>query len=90
MVTSATIKAISAVLDLDAGATPSIKQAVTRLLHEDVPRQLEERVAAKVLDISHTTLYKWRTGEWEKAPHGFIFQTWTTPHERGPLLREGA
>ena len=79
MVTSATIRAVGAVLDLDAGATPAIKQAVTRLLHEDVPKQLEERSAAKLLDISHTTLYKWRTGEWENAPHGFIFHTWTSP-----------
>lgn len=79
MVTNATIKAISAVLDLDAGATPSIKQAVTRLLHDDVPRHLEESSAAKFIDVSQTTLYKWRNGQWENQPHAFCFATWTTP-----------
>ena len=79
MVTTATIKAVSAVLDLDAGATPFIKQAVTRLLHEDIPRQLEEPAAAKFIDISQTTLYKWRNGTWQNQPHAFIFSTWTTP-----------
>ena len=78
-VTNATIRAIAAVLDLDAGATPATKQAVTRLLHEETPRQLEEAVAARLLDMSRTTLSKWRSGEWENAPHDFIFHIWTTP-----------
>lgn len=78
-VTNATIRAVSAVLDLDAGASPATKQAVTRLLHEETPKQLEEGAAARLLDMSRTTLYKWRNGEWENAPHAFVFRTWTTP-----------
>lgn len=78
-VTNATIRAIAAVLDLDAGATPATKQAVTRLLHGETPKQLEEGEAASLLDMSRTTLSKWRNGEWEKAPHGFIFRTWFSP-----------
>ena len=79
MVTNATIKAISAVLDLDAGASPATKQAVTRLLHAETPKQIEEGEAAHLLDVSRSTLYKWRNGEWDRAPHGFIFRTWMTP-----------
>lgn len=74
-VTNATIKAVGAVLDLDAGATPSLKQAVTRCLTEVQPKYCMEAEAASLIYISKGTLYKWRNGQWEGAPHDFIFHT---------------
>ncbi len=73
-----TMKAVRAVLDLDAAATPAIKAAVARVLEEPPSEGVEEGEAARLIDTSRATLYKWRNGTWECAPHEFIFKTWTT------------
>ena len=77
-VTTATIRAVSAVLDLDAGATPAIKQAVSRVLNADQSFSCGETEAARILDISQSSLNNWRNEKWANAPHAFIFHTWRT------------
>ncbi len=73
-----TLKAVRAVLDLDASATPAVKAAVARVLEEELSSSIEEGEAAKIIDISRASLYKWRNGTWDNAPHDFIFHTWAT------------
>ena len=88
MVTTATIRAVGAVLDLDAGATAAIKQAVTRVLTEELPKSCKEEEAARLLEMAQTGLYKWRHGTWPKAPHEFIFHTWFTATDEVRYDRE--
>ena len=73
-----TVRAVRAVLDLDASATPAVKAAVARVLEEELSSSIEEGEAAKIIDISRASLYKWRNGTWDNAPHDFIFHTWAT------------
>lgn len=80
MIAPQTIKAIGAVLELDCGATPAIKAAVTRALSSEAQeKSATEEEAARILDISRSTLYAWRNNNWKNAPHPFIFRTWSTP-----------
>lgn len=75
-----TIKAVDAILQCDLGVSPTIRDSITRQLAKDNDLDIScgEIEAARILDISQTTLYNWRKGKWAKAPHPFWFRIWFT------------
>ena len=75
-----TIKAVEAILTCDMGVSPIIRDNITRQLAKetDAETSCTESEAAKILDISSTTLYNWRKGNWTHAPHPFWFRIWFT------------
>ncbi|MBQ7650914.1 MAG: helix-turn-helix domain-containing protein [Victivallales bacterium] len=75
-----TIKAVEAILTCDLGVSPTIRENITKQLAKETDLDIScgEIEAARILDISQTTLYNWRKGKWLKAPHPFWFRIWFT------------
>lgn len=75
-----TIQAVNAILTCDMGVTAQTRENITRQLAKepDAETCCGEIEAARILDISQTTLYNWRKGKWERAPHPFWFRVWFT------------
>lgn len=75
-----TIKAVEAILTCDMGVTALTRENITRQLAKEPEAETTctEIEAARILDVSQTTLYNWRKGKWEKAPHPFWFRVWYT------------
>ncbi len=74
-----TIKAVDAILQADLGVSAVLRGNILRDLGRDEETQCGETEAARLLDISTSTLYHWRKGDWNNAPHGFWFHTWENP-----------
>lgn len=74
-----TLKAVDAILEADLGVTAVIRRNVQKMLGEEAPTSCGETEAARILDVSTATLYHWRKGEWQKAPHAFLFRVWFNP-----------
>ena len=75
-----TIKAVEAILTCDMGVTALTRENITRQLAKEPEAETTctESEAAKIIDLSQTTLYNWRKGKWENAPHPFWFRIWYT------------
>lgn len=75
-----TIKAVEAILTCDMGVTAVVRDNVLKALAKDVDADYScsEIEAAKILDISQSTLYNWRNGKWKCQPHPFCFRVWFT------------
>ena len=75
-----TIRAVEAILTCDMGVTALTRENITRQLAKEPEAETSctECEAAKILDISQTSLYSWRKGKWERAPHPFWFRIWYT------------
>ena len=73
-----TIKAVEAILACDMGVSAIVRENVTKALAKDVDADYScgETEAAKILDISQSTLYNWRKGKWQRQPHPFWFRVW--------------
>jgi len=73
-----TLKAVEAVLCLDPCVSPTIREAVRKILSEEESPTCAETEAGRLLEISSTTLYNWRNGKWANAPHPYIFRHYQT------------
>jgi hypothetical protein len=73
-----TLKAVDAVLCLDQCVSPTIREAVRKILSEDEAVTCLETEAGRMIEISGTTLYNWRNGKWPNAPHDYIFRNYQT------------
>ena len=75
-----TIKAVEAILTCDMGVTALTRDNITRQLAKEPEAETTctESEAARILDMSQTTLYNWRKGKWDHAPHPFWFRVWYT------------
>lgn len=73
-----TLKAVDAVLCLDQCVSPTIREAVRRILSEEESATCAETEAARLVEVSSTTLYNWRKGIWPNEPHPFIFHNYQT------------
>ena len=74
-----TMKAVDAILEADLGVSTCVRTAVAKLIGRDPDTSCGETEAARILEISDSTLYNWRKGRWTKQPHPFFFHTWQTP-----------
>ncbi len=74
-----TLKAVDAILEADLGVSSIIRGSVQKLLGSEPQLSCTEIEAARLLEISNATLFNWRKGKWERAPHDFIFRVWYNP-----------
>ena len=74
-----TLKAVDAILQADLGVSSIVRGNVIEALGREAETQCGEKEAARILDISATTLFLWRKGDWTKAPHPFWFSIWFNP-----------
>ncbi len=73
-----TLKAVDSVLQLDLNVSPAVRDQVRRVLSEVETDTCLQAEASRILEIGPSTLYSWRMGKWDKAPHEFIFKTYQT------------
>ena len=74
-----TLKAVDAILQADFGVSSIVRGNVLAALGREADTQCGEQEAARILDISSSTLCHWRHGNWKGAPHEFWFRTWFNP-----------